>query len=1258
MGTVYRAVDQIGGGPVALKVMESNAGLDVERFARETRLLAELAHPSIVRYVSHGVTADHRPFLAMEWLGGEDLGQRIARAGALAPAEAIAIARRACEGLSLAHTRGIVHRDIKPSNIYLVDGDAERAKLLDFGIARAQAGRVTRTGLVLGTIGYMAPEQAQGERDVDARADVFALGCVLHECLTGRAAFGGDHALAVLMKVMLEHPPRVREVRPEISAELEDLVARMLAKSREDRPKHAADVLRALEELPATRPSARVRASTSVPPGMRGERRMAILVVAQLGASPTGATLSPEAAEDDMRDARAIAERFGATVSPIAGEAIVISCSDAGNPTTEASRAGACALALSERFPDARIAVSAGRAESTGVTPLGPVIDRASALLGASTTAGVCVDEVAAALVGERFSVRSIDGVRILSRAPQNREGEREHEHVRTLLGKPTPCVGREKELALLEGTLAECIDESVARALVVTGAAGSGKSRVRDEFVRSARARATVLVASADPIGAGSALGLARQLVRRAAKIADADPPAAQLARLRAYVADRLHGPARMAEMLGELVGCPSPDKPSPQLQSARSDPRIMGDWIRRSFEEWLAAETARAPVVVVLDDLHWGDLPTVTYLDGVLHKLADRALMVLAFARPEVRDAFPSLWSAAEPQEIRLAGLTKRAAERLVRDVLGESAAPDVVARVVERAGGNAFYLEELIRRAAEGDAAELPETVLAMVESRLARVESEGRRVLRAASVFGEVFWAGGVTALMGAEEARAVAEWLGTLCDRELIAERGESRFAGEKEYAFRHALLRDATYATLTDGDRVAGHASAAEWLEEGGEQDALVMAEHYDRGGRAEAAVPWFAKAAQAALDGINFEAAIALAERGIAAGATGEIRGTLRSIQGQAHCWRTEWDLGIERATEAMTLLPKGGAPWFLSAGGTVFASGASGKVNASFAVVQEILALPTSLPPSGPYGLAVYALVVGLRNFGQRELAAMFLARLEETARAGDAEELFVAWLMSARIIDDIRSGPGAGIDNARRAVRIFEACGDDIGASATLVSQGHILLSLGAPDEAATVVRRAKDLAGRGVSTIRNHCINLLGLQRMAIGAWVEARETFMELNSATDIWVTTVARALIAETWRRTGDIDRAEELGRAALDDAAVMPWPRSIALQTLAAIDHQRGRHDAALARIDEALALDVNLHDRLELLHTRTEALYAKGLRERAETALVEARDLVESTARNIPEERYRHSFLTGNDVTIKILALAKERLPQAHAR
>jgi serine/threonine protein kinase len=250
MGAVYRATDQMGNTTVALKVISAAPSKASSRFSRESHVLSVLSHPAVVRYVAHGTTMNDVPFLAMEWLEGEDLAARLRR-GPLAVSKSLALIRVVAHGLAHAHARGVVHRDVKPSNLFLVGGDEASVKILDFGMARLTGSGpvLTRTGTVLGTLGYMAPEQALGEPNVGSQADVFSLGCVLFECLTGRPAFTGRTPIAVFEKLLRTDPPRVSDVRPELGPSLDVFVASLLQKRAEDRPRDLAAILAAVDAI-------------------------------------------------------------------------------------------------------------------------------------------------------------------------------------------------------------------------------------------------------------------------------------------------------------------------------------------------------------------------------------------------------------------------------------------------------------------------------------------------------------------------------------------------------------------------------------------------------------------------------------------------------------------------------------------------------------------------------------------------------------------------------------------------------------------------------------------------------------------------------------------------------------------------------------------------------------------------------------------------------------------------------------------------
>jgi eukaryotic-like serine/threonine-protein kinase len=236
MSSVYKAHDRLLERNVALKVLHPHYGEDaeyVERFRREARAVAQLSHPNIVTVIDRG-EADGHQFIVFEFVDGENLKELIQRTGPLPTRRAVELALAVAEGLAFAHQHELVHRDVKPQNV-LLNGDGE-AKVTDFGIARSLdvEHSVTQTGTVLGTSNYLSPEQARGEQ-VSPATDVYSLGVVLYELLTGDVPFPGDNFVAVAMKHINEQPPDLLERRPDLPMRLVAAVDRALAKDPEQR---------------------------------------------------------------------------------------------------------------------------------------------------------------------------------------------------------------------------------------------------------------------------------------------------------------------------------------------------------------------------------------------------------------------------------------------------------------------------------------------------------------------------------------------------------------------------------------------------------------------------------------------------------------------------------------------------------------------------------------------------------------------------------------------------------------------------------------------------------------------------------------------------------------------------------------------------------------------------------------------------------------------------------------------------------------
>jgi eukaryotic-like serine/threonine-protein kinase len=253
MSTVYRALDETLQRQVAIKLMNREVATDsdqLERFRREARAVAQLSHPHIVGVIDAGDDLDPthpRPYIVFEFVEGETLKERIRRMGRLPITEAIAYAIEVARALGAAHSRHIVHRDVKPQNV-LIDEEGS-AKVTDFGIARTlEEDGLTADGRVLGTTDYVSPEQALGQ-PVTGQSDLYSLGVVLFEMLTGDVPFKGDSQVAVAMKHVREALPDVQSRRPEVSAALAAVIDNATAKRVEDRYANDAELIADLEDV-------------------------------------------------------------------------------------------------------------------------------------------------------------------------------------------------------------------------------------------------------------------------------------------------------------------------------------------------------------------------------------------------------------------------------------------------------------------------------------------------------------------------------------------------------------------------------------------------------------------------------------------------------------------------------------------------------------------------------------------------------------------------------------------------------------------------------------------------------------------------------------------------------------------------------------------------------------------------------------------------------------------------------------------------
>jgi tetratricopeptide (TPR) repeat protein len=928
-------------------------------------------------------------------------------------------------------------------------------------------------------------------------------------------------------------------------------------------------------------------------------------------------------------------------------------------------RAAACALALREScLPESRIVMTTGRAVMGSRLPTGEAIETAAALFAEQRPgpAGIRIDESTAGLLGAWFHLERDEISPILIR----RRDVASRDRVRQLLGRPTPFVGRDLEMQTLEALLAACIEQSKAHAVIVTGPAGAGKSRLRYEFVARIERRGGVEIigARADPMQRGTPLGPIAGVIRQAVGVRRGETAEVGRRKLRQRVGRirAISDATRVAEFLGEICGLSFPDDESPMLRAARQNPMLMGDQMRLAFEDLLLGISAERPVVLVLEDLQWGHVPAVSFIDAALRTLHDRRLLVLAFGRPEVVEAFPNLWAERPVTHLPLPELASDASEELVRALLSEETPAETVARIVQQAAGNPFYLEELIRAVAEGQGNEhLPGSILAMAQARIEALPESLRKLLRAASVFGETFWPGGLAVLLGTSLEEVIVG-LSDLIDREIILKRPTSQFMsfGEEEFAFRHSLIREAAYAMLTDYDLTLGHRLAADWLQSVGEDDPLVLAQHFDRGGERARAAEAYVDAANDALKVNDFAAVIERAARGVQCGAIGERLAEIRLLKATAHHWRAEFADGERSALEALRGFSPCTVPWYRAAEEIAETCFPLGDLESLAALGQALY------PPPGRTGplkaFVVTAATVSMQLFlgGQYDIGESLMRRLDAAeARASRGNPLVTARTCFARATRVMVAGDlGAVLEHARRSVLAFDEAGDLRSAALMRTNLAYVYAEIGAYDQAEEPLRTAWVAAERlGLPAVMAAAKQNLALVLSRVGKLDEAcamvEECIALCVANQDQRMEGNSRIYMAQIRTLMGDPQGAEEQARRAIAVTEEIPPSRVFAQGMLAQILLMKGATEEAFATAREAMQALAALGSvdegeaQIRLVHARV--LDAAGDADGAREAIGAAREIVLAKAAKISDPALRESFLGRVPEHVQILALTE---------
>lgn len=1292
MADVYLSFDEETQTPCAIKLLSQHSDPEQrQRFFREASVLSQLQHPGIVRYHAHGYTEQGVPYLAMELLEGEDLCQRLLRKP-LTAAETLVLAQAVLSALTAAHQAGIIHRDIKPANLFLVSGEPARTKLLDFGIVRlTTASQHTRTGSILGTPEYMSPEQLRGLKELDARSDLFSLGVVLYECLAGWSPFRSDHPMGTLGRILFDDPPKLSERNPNLPEALCVLVHEMLAKEPRHRPPSAEAVRTRLQNISVDSDGDRITGWRAPAALTHRELRWLSMIIFQ----PTRIDLALEktsileAGELDQDAIGQTAAAHSARREKLADGTQILLLDGNATAGEQAEQAALCAIELHSHDPHTAIAICFGQTDLGQHRLDAQALERAADMLDAwrkrtaaastqkeRSSAPILVDESLRRMLMSRFEFVEQDSAWELT--PTERRDEL---HV---LGRVSPFAGRDTELTQLATALSACCEDSQAAAVLITAEPGMGKSRLCHEFLRQAKLSypdLEVWIGAGDPSSAGSPFHLIAQAIRQAMGVQKSMTQTEKTERLRSFVSGRCNTAdhERIGEFLGELLGITYQQTPSVTLQSARSNPVLMGDQIRFAFLDLLRASMADHPLLLLLEDLHWGDLPTVQLVEAALRNHSESPLFLLALARPQVDDLFPKLWDRARLLKLPLRPLSKRACEKIAKGILGNRFGADKLTKLAERAGGHPFFLEELLRATSESDTFELPESVLAMVQSRILRLDSMARRVLRAASVFGRVFHRGGLTKMLGIDhsvgssesEQKSLRDALSTLVDREFVNPRHPSRFAGEDEFVFSHALVQESAYSMLTAEDRQLGHRLAAEFLQAVGEDDAMVLAEHCTLGGVLDQAVMYLRQVVSEALTGNDFRAALSCTARALKLGAEGTVRGTLLAMEAEAHQWLGEFRAAIDSAEEALHLLPVGSVPWYRAVDALSIGCGRLLLHDRLSELAVQLLALLHHQTESEHFSLPVLAssaVRLGMQLYicGRYKDALALLQPIEALIDA-DPNPKPPALLASICVLRANRAAYEWKIDLCpdyfEQSANLLDQIGDRRAACSQRLDTALFCSDIGDFVRMERLLREVIPVAlTLNLLRVLGVSFSALGVARWRQGHHEEAlthcQKALAQLESLGDARQEGVCRINLARILYSLGQFEKAHAAALTASERLAEIPRFRVRALAWLARIEQQRGNLDAAALAAETSLgqlrALGRAGTDEGLVYHTVANIKLAIGQNETAKALLAEGRTRLLRQAAAITRSEARNDFLYKLTENAELLALAAAHCPE----
>jgi serine/threonine protein kinase/tetratricopeptide (TPR) repeat protein len=1187
MATVYRAHQPTVDRDVAIKVIKGNLKEDadaVQRFQREAKVIARLEHPHILPIYDFDGT-NEPPYIVMRYLDGGTL-KDVMKQGLLPLPEVAYLIQHVASALDYAHRQGIVHRDIKPSNI-MIDREGN-AFVSDLGIARitstgdGQRKGITVSGAIIGTPEYMSPEQAMGLADVDFKADIYSLGVMLFEMLTGQLPYIADTAMGTLLKHIQSPIPKIRDFNAELPEAVEVVILNALAKEPDNRYSSAGELARELTHMSGG-------TLTVAPMQLRAAAAESVVIRTQVQSNKADDSDSDSSAdsretpneqhrqvtvvhiniadfeellmETEPEEAASILKTLLESIQKLVTSgggfirertASTLQALWGVNEVHETDAENAINTALAVR--DSARKLTAKWLEGDEAMPIQIGIDTGSVLIqvesgGTSTTSGQPITLAArferAAPAGEILishdTFRHVTGIYdVRQETPVRVRGRSEAIQVyvvqqarprafrlesRGVEGIETKMIGRDGELKLLQDAMMLCIEDSETQMVTVTAEAGVGKSRLLFEFslwidvidqsVKFFEGRATQQTTNLP-------YSLIRSVFSFRFEILDSDTPEVMREKFTQGIVGFMGANTEdKAAFIGQLVGFDFSDHPAvkPLLSGGAGFQRQALEHLNTFFR----SITHEMPAIIELEDIHWADTHSLDLIDHLVKENRTLPLMVICMARPELNEHRRG-WGEGQDfhHRIDLKPLSKLDTRRLVREVLQkvDDIPPEVRDLIVERADGNPFYIEELIKILIEdgviikGETEDdnwrilperlaplrVPPTLIGVLQARLDTLEPAARLLLGRASVIGRIFWVSAVDALQAADgfHIERQERLLEDLRRREMIYLREKSDFTGTQEYVIKHAILRDVIYDSLLKRQQRTYHAAAAEWLikesAERADEYTGLIAEHYEKAGEPTKAAGYLFNAAQRAFNVTAFPDAMASLNRAL----------TILPTEGdEAQQMRVKVSLLLAEIHDS------------------------TGRYHEVISLLEPTLVLARQL--NDPFGiaktLATLGRVVGIRR-GKLAEGEIYLLEAEILARKNnDLPTLVFVLLNLGGLYLDVVEKQDKSLPMLEEGLRITRDLGDEFAAAAIWNNIGNTYNvqlksaeAIAAYEEAISLGRRIGDL--RVVTYATTNIGNSLVTEKDyegALRAYQEALGLAQKLGLSTVVHALNVAQA---------------------------------------------------------------------------------------------------------------------------------------------